>query len=90
MKVREFEVSSGVKGFVQEEGVLFSEWVIYEKSGWFGNKQVGSVDPKEDELRKFLEKKYGKPVKIWWGRSCVSVPTFFYFTWNWFSNKYKQ
>jgi len=65
-KVREFEAPGGIRGFVQEEGVIFSSWVVYENSGWFGAKKIGSVEPKEDELRKFLEQKYGKPVKIWW------------------------
>jgi hypothetical protein len=64
-KVREFEAPGVVRGFVQEEGLFFKEWVVYLPTGLFGSKKVGSVEPKEDELRKFLEQKYGKPVKIW-------------------------
>jgi hypothetical protein len=65
MAIRKFEVSGGVKGFVQKEGIFNPRWVVYVKKSWFGDEKIGSTEPKEDELRKFLERKFGKPVKIW-------------------------
>ena len=65
MAVRQFETKDGVRGFVQKEGIFDTKWVVYVKKGLFGDKKIGAVEPKEDELRKFLEEKYGKPVKIW-------------------------
>jgi len=64
MSIRKFEAPNGVKGFVEKEGIFDPKWIIY-KNKFIGNEKVGSVEPKE-ELRKFLEKTFGRPVKIWW------------------------
>ena len=65
MAVRFFEAKNGEKGFVQQEGIFDTKWVVYKKKNWFGDEKIGEVEPKEDDLRKFLESKFGKPVKIW-------------------------
>ena len=66
MALRKFKAPNGVKGFVQQEtrGFFDTVWTIY-KNKFIGSEKISSVEPKEDELRKFLEKQYGKPVKIW-------------------------
>ena len=66
MAVRYFETRDGIKGFVQQEGIFDTKWVVYRKKSWFGDEKIGEVAAKEDDLRKFLEEKFGKPVKIWW------------------------
>ena len=65
MAIRKFEAPNGVKGFVEKEGIFDPKWVVY-KDKFFGNQKVGSVEPKEDKLREYLEKTFGRPVKIWW------------------------
>ena len=77
MALRRFE-APGVKGFVQEEtqGFFNTVWTVYENK-FIGNEKIGSVEPKEDELRKFLEDKYGKPVKIWWDFGCFPQSLFY-------------
>ena len=65
MAIRKFEAPKGVKGFIQKEGIFNTKWVIY-KNKFFGDEKIASVEPKEDELRIFLEKTFGRPVKIWW------------------------
>ena len=59
-----FKVIGTTKGFVKEEGKP-SEWVVYEKTNSIDYKRIGTIEPKEDKLREFLEIKYGKPIKIW-------------------------
>ena len=63
MAIRNWEAKN-TKGIIQQEGIFDTRWVIYEGGG-FVNKKIGSVEPKEDKLREFLEEKFGKPVKIW-------------------------
>ena len=64
MAIRKFEAPNGVTGFVEKEGIFDTKWVIY-KDKFFGNEKVGSVEPKEDKLREYLEKTFDRPVKIW-------------------------
>jgi hypothetical protein len=67
-KVLEWKTKSGRKGFVQEEGILSIELVIYEKKGFFGfgTEKLGELSPelKGDELLRELEVIIGERVEI--------------------------
>ena len=76
MKKWYWEAKDGTKGFAQEESkFLFgSKLGIYKEGGFldFGSEKLGEVEKvSEDELRKFLEGRFKKPIKIWteWGNS---------------------
>ena len=74
MAIRNWE-SKSAKGTVQQEGFFDTKWVIY-KDKFFGDEKIGSVEPKEDKLREFLEERFGKPVKIWWQLGLFLFPSF--------------
>ncbi len=72
MKKWYWEAPNGKKGFAQEEAGGFfgfgSKLGIYEEGSifGFGSRKIGEVDEViEEVLRDFLEKKFGKPIKIW-------------------------
>ncbi len=65
-----WEAKDGTKGIAQEEsaGLFGFKIGIYTEGGFLGlgSTKIGEVEEvKEEKLREFLEKKYGKPVKIW-------------------------
>ncbi len=69
-KVFKWETKSGRKGFIQEEGVFFTKWVVYEEGKrlfGLGSEKIGELRPdlKSDELLKELERLLEEKVKIW-------------------------
>jgi len=62
------EVNLSWKSGIGKQKMVNSKIGVYKSGGLFGfgSSKIGDVaEVKEERLRAFLEKLYGKPIKIW-------------------------